>query len=302
MSIFILYRYQDEGFLKWYLESSSETMIHHPAISYSGNYPHWGTPPITRSNGIGVPKSGKNKKNYGGENNLKTSRCSTSMLVYSIVTFAKTWRWTLISLSFCKFQIIYWVHSSHGYRSNTSYPCYTPKQLLLHFHLPENGIIGGVDPQPNLTNLQFGLVQSDLWLFISGSWVGKFWHFRMVSFLRLHGNWVKICYLQIGLTKNDKFIPSVRDPYVSKTRMLLITSWAQLHFLWFCQNHIFFYSEIMYQCQPASGDHNICQNRQDLRTHALGRTGTHLHAADKPIPEKHELWGRPSMGGYHRGP
>ena len=67
-----------------------------------------------------------------------------------------------LSLSFCKFQIIYWVHSSHGYRSNTSYPCYTPKQLLLHFHLPENGIIGGVDPQPNLTNLQFGLVQSDL--------------------------------------------------------------------------------------------------------------------------------------------
>ena len=145
MSIFILYRYQDEGFLKWYLESSSETMIHHPAISYSGNYPHWGTPPITRSNGIGVPKSGKNKKKLWWENNLKTSRCSTSMLVYSIVTFAKTWRWTLISLSFCKFQTIYWVHSSHGYRSNTSYPCYTPKQLLLHFHLPENGIIGGVD-------------------------------------------------------------------------------------------------------------------------------------------------------------
>jgi hypothetical protein len=69
---------------------------------------------------------------------------------------------------------------------------------------------------------------------------GQIWHFRMFSFLRLHGNWVKICYLQIGLTKNVKFIPSVGVPYVSKTRMLLITSWAQLHFLWFCQNHICF--------------------------------------------------------------
>lgn len=125
--------------------------------------------------------------------------------------------------------IAYHLLGSHGYRSSTSYPCYAPKQLaLLDCHLPENGIIGGIDPEPNLTNLQFGLVQSDLWLLISDSWVGKSGTKPNGFLVSLRGNGLQIGYLQTGLTKHDKFVRSVGVTYVSKTRMLMIISWARL--------------------------------------------------------------------------
>ena len=129
-------------------------------------------------------------------------------------------RWTLISLSFCKFQIIFCRFIVHMAIDHTPHT-HTKTAAQLHVHLPENGIIGGVDPQPNLINLQLGLVRSDLWLFISGSWVGKSDISECVPF-----------YVYMGI--GSKFVTSKLDSLkMTKLSHLLVSHmWARPVCFW----------------------------------------------------------------------